>query len=541
MRGRGARWALLMILIMAFICGGNLIIWTSGQPRVRVQLIRTLTGAIWRVDSVAFSPDGRLLAAGSCSRLDSNDLCAQGGVKLWEVESGVKWPVLISQTDMWVRSVAFSPDGQLLASGDGYGIVELWDMATRRRVRTLSGRVGDGNSVIFSPDGQLLASGAYKEINLYEVSTGELVRNFSGHPTAVNSVAFSPDGELLASGSCRWLSVDGCLQGEIKLWEVSTGQLVRTLTGHTGYVTSVAFSPDGFLASASSDKTIKLWEVPTGNPIGTLSGSSWWVNSVAFSPDGTLLASNYCGRLFTSGGCKEGGFALWDVETAQEVYTGSGHTGGVNSVAFSPTGRLLATGSSDKTVKLWEIQVENQPPQAKFSFSPTQPTVGQSVRFDASDSFDPDGTITDYIWDFGDSSTGLGKITTHSYNRSGSFTVTLTVTDDDGATDSISKPITAIEAKPPKPEFTFSPKKPLVGQSVTFDASGSSDPDGCVVNYEWDFGDGSGKNYAMIVTHAFTEEGTYTVTLTVTDDDGATASVAKDIKVLSSGGGGGPA
>jgi WD40 repeat protein len=206
----------------------------------------TLTGHTWSVSSVAFSPDGRLLA--SAGSFDHT-------IKLWDVATGSLVRTLFGST-YDVRSVAFSPDGRLLASGSGSGnnTVKLWEVASGSLVRTLTGHTDDVNSVAFSRDGKLLASGSDdKTIKLWEVASGSLVRTLTGHTDDVNSVAFSPDGRLLASGSN---------DKTIKLWEVATGSLVRTLEGHTSYVTSVAFSPDGrLLASGSWDTTIKLWDI----------------------------------------------------------------------------------------------------------------------------------------------------------------------------------------------------------------------------------------------------------------------------------------
>jgi parallel beta-helix repeat protein len=153
-----------------------------------------------------------------------------------------------------VRSVAFSPDGRLLASGSYDNTIKLWEVASGREVRTLTGHTGDVTSVAFSPDGRLLASGSVDDtIKLWDVATGREVRTLSGHTSDVNSVAFSPDGRLLASGSD---------DKTIKLWDVATGSLVRTLSGHTSDVNSVAFSPDGrLLASGSDDNTIRLWDI----------------------------------------------------------------------------------------------------------------------------------------------------------------------------------------------------------------------------------------------------------------------------------------
>jgi WD40 repeat protein/subtilase family serine protease len=278
------------------------------------------------VHSVAFSPDGSLLASGSWDYT----------IKLWRVSDGALVRTL-THTGL-VTSVAFSPDGSLLASGGGYGdaTIKLWRVSDGALVRTLTGHTGEVRSVSFSPDGRLLASGSWDyTIKLWRVSDGALVRTLT-HTGLVHSVAFSPDGSLLASGS----------GDAIKLWRVSDGALVRTLTGHTDWVSSVAFSPDGSLiASGSRDATIKLWRVSDGALVATLTGHTSWVYSVAFSPDGSLIAS----------GSWDYTIKLWRVSDGALVRTLRGHTREVTSVAFSPDGSLLASGSGDRTIELWRV------------------------------------------------------------------------------------------------------------------------------------------------------------------------------------------
>ena len=280
------------------------------------------------VYSVAFSPDGQTLASGS--RDDT--------IKLWNVATGGSIATLTGDS-CGVYSVAFSPDGQTLASG-GYKTIKLWDVPTQEKIATLTGHSDEVHSVAFSPDGKTLASGNRYDtiIKLWDVATGRSIATLKGHSKSksVWSVAFSPDGKTLASGS--W-------DQTIKLWDVATRQEIATLTGHSNEVHSVAFSPDGrTLASGSHDNTIKLWDVATRQEIATLTGHSDGVYSVAFSPDGQTLAS----------GSLDKTIKLWDVATRQEIATLTGHSSWVFSVAFSPNGQTLASGSYDKTIKFWQ-------------------------------------------------------------------------------------------------------------------------------------------------------------------------------------------
>jgi WD40 repeat protein len=292
----------------------------STDTPIDIQLVRTLKGHTAEVRSVSFSPDGRLLASGS----------EDGTIKLWRVSDGSLVRTLTGHARE-VDSVSFSPDGRLLASGSGDNTIKLWRVSDGVLVRTL--HPDSVYSVSFSPDGRLLASGGWQGIKLWRVADGSLVRTLEGHTGWVRSVSFSPDGSLLASGS---------EDKTIKLWRVADGSLVRTLTGHTQYVDSVSFSPDGrLLASGSADYTIKLWRVSDGVLVRTLHPNSV---CVSFSPDGRLLAL---------GGWQ--GIKLWRVADGSEVRTLTGHTDWVNSVSFSPDGRLLASGSGDSTIKLWRV------------------------------------------------------------------------------------------------------------------------------------------------------------------------------------------
>jgi WD40 repeat protein len=238
-----------------------------------------------------------------------------------------------------VNSVAYSPDGQTLASGSVDSTIKLWNVKTGNLLQTLEGHSYSVNSVAYSPDGQTLASGSEDNtIKLWNVKTGKLLQTLEGHSYSVNSVAYSPDGQTLASGS---------VDSTIKLWNVKTGNLLQTLEGHSSWVNSVTYSPDGqTLASGSEDNTIKLWNVKTGKLLQTLEGHSKSVYSVAYSPDGQTLAS----------GSGDDTIKLWNVPTGNLLQTLTGHYILVWSVAYSPDGQTLASGSSDKTIKIWRLK-----------------------------------------------------------------------------------------------------------------------------------------------------------------------------------------
>jgi PKD repeat protein len=168
-------------------------------------------------------------------------------------------------------------------------------------------------------------------------------------------------------------------------------------------------------------------------------------------------------------------------------------------------------------------------PVASFTYSPALPLVGKMVTFNASLSTPDGGTIVTYQWDFGDQNSGTGMIVSHAYTGYGNHTVTLTVTDSEGLSNTCSRQIRILIA--PVASFTYSPKKPAKNVMVTFNASASHDPDRVIVAYHWDFGD-QNSGTGMIVGHAYAKEGTYNVTLTVTDDDGLTGTTWKLVTVF---------
>ena len=295
------------------------------------------------VDSLAFSPTGEILASGS----------EDTTIRLWDVDTGKLVRTLIGHTD-WVRWVAFSRDGKILASAaDGKGAIYLWDVHTGKLLRTITGHpdkiytstyapIGPTlASVAYAPDGLTLASsGPDSKIRLWDVSTSKLIKTITTDMRSVDSVVYSPDSETLASVS-EW-------HNNIYLWDVQTGELLKVLTGHTDTVDSLAYAPDGkTLASESGDGTVRFWDADTGELLKTISGHTFYARSVKFSPDGGTLASSEMAD-YT--------IVLRDVKTGKILKALVGHTDNACSVAYSPDGEVLASGSWNGPIRIWDVQ-----------------------------------------------------------------------------------------------------------------------------------------------------------------------------------------
>ncbi|MBK8985481.1 MAG: hypothetical protein IPM39_05265 [Chloroflexi bacterium] len=293
------------------------------------------------ITDVAFAPDGLSLAASLSS----------GGVQIWDMAGGLRQT--LGQTDGKVDSVAFSPDGRFLASGLGERIgpfafddtVTLWQMPEGVWRRSFAGEKEDvpacsffRNSLAFSADGQFIASASHDfTVGLWQMSDGSLVHAFPPHNDAVLEVALSPDGRFLASAS---------EDATIRVYQLSDYALVHQLTGSVGGFWSLDFSPDGrYLAAGDMLGNIYLWEAADGRLVRTFEGQKHKQSDLAFSPDGRLLAA----------GANGNEVQLWQVDNGRILASLPGHTGVVQRLAFAPDGQTLVTSGQDNALRLWQI------------------------------------------------------------------------------------------------------------------------------------------------------------------------------------------
>lgn len=326
-----------LILALLILFTANII---AQKPELYLQ-----TGHSGPIYSIAFNPKGDILASASEDQ----------SVKLWDVET--KREIRTLAGDGRIVSVAFSPDGKLLASSSDNGAIRVWEVETGKRVWSF-GQSLNVPAVVFSPDGKYLAAWS-KDLVIWEVSTWQEIRRIDGggkfsftleisKGQVSTPLGFSPDSTKIAALS----------EGRLKLFDIKTGKKLRGYNQYT--FRSMAFSSDGKIIAASESKLlsegegdkINLWDVTKEKLLGTLPGHSKAIVSMKFSPDGKMLATASYDK----------SIKLWDIVSRQEIRTLPGHNEWVNSIAFSPDGRTLASASgslffssSENSIKFWEV------------------------------------------------------------------------------------------------------------------------------------------------------------------------------------------
>ena len=320
---------------------------------------------------VEFSPDGKRIATGSMDTL----------VKLWDAETGRELITLHGHADL-VRGLAFSPDGKRIITGAKNQLTKVWDAETGTELMTLP--TNGVMTIAFSPDGKRFVTGGNLEAKVWDSENGQELLSVT-HGDVLGVVwcaAFSPDGKRI---------VTGAENGTAKVWNAENGMELFVLKGHTAGVHCVKFSPDGQqILTGSFDNTLKVWDAVSGEELLALKGHSGWVMGAAFSPDGKRIVSGSNDRTARVWDAERGqkvlavkrgtvgavtcvGFSpdsqrivtagdfghfmtglVLDAKSGRELGMLKGHTGRVRGSAFSPDGTRIATGSEDKTVRIWD-------------------------------------------------------------------------------------------------------------------------------------------------------------------------------------------
>ncbi|MGK7893992.1 MAG: NB-ARC domain-containing protein, partial [Xenococcus sp. (in: cyanobacteria)] len=289
--------------------------------------------------SVTISSNTRLLAI--------SDI--EGKLYLWKFnrESNIKptfFGTLKGHTK-WLRTIDFSPNNKIMASGGEDTTVRLWDLENNRCLEVFEGHLDKVRKVTFSPDGNILASCSDDQtIKLWDINNKELITTLTGHEDRVRAIQFSSDGKFIISAS---------EDNTVIIWDTQQHSVIDNfkLKEQKDYpLRGLVLSPnDNFFVTGCDDCKVRIWEKQTGKLLRTFGGHSNWIRSLAFHPEGQLLASS----------CEDGLICLWDIDKQECIKVLKEHRGRVWSIAISSDGEFLFSGSNDRTAKLWEVSTGN--------------------------------------------------------------------------------------------------------------------------------------------------------------------------------------
>jgi uncharacterized protein with WD repeat len=303
----------------------------DGAGKIKLPEIKPAVPVKSAISSLAFQPGGSILALGRYREVEL-------------VHGARRSPAgKLTGHASQVRAVAFSPDGKLIAAAGGdpaqFGEIKIWSVAERQELRSMRGHRDNIFAVAFSPDGARLVTCSYDRlIKIWDVATGNEIKTLKDHTDAVFAVAFSPDGKRLASASA---------DRTVKIWDVASGQRIYTLSDALDVVNTIAFHPSGkWLAGAGADRIIRVWELGEneGRQIKSLIAHEDAINQIAFSPDGKTLVSASADRRVK----------IWDAAELVEIHTTGIQSDWVFALAFSPDGKRLAVGRYDGSIAFYD-------------------------------------------------------------------------------------------------------------------------------------------------------------------------------------------
>ena len=381
-----------LFMELAISPDGQLVIGASQEGTVYVWNLADgtrkwkLSSNSWVVRNMAISPDGRSVATSD----------ALNHIWVWSLETGELLSGGGPGHDMSVDEVAFSHDGTLLVTGSGQQDTHIWNAATGAHLRKLK---TSSSSIAFTLEGNLVTSWANSpQLKVWKASTGDLLSEATPSGPTSGDFAVSGDGKRLVTlerisepPGCRMLMLEypslkplreikgdgyheGCIalshNGElaavaaqeiIEIWNLREGVLAARMSGHKHHPQGLAFTPDGrFLISGSLDQTVRVWEMASCKQVFELQGHKRSVAAIALSPNGRIVASAGGSQSYPIDVEDPHQIRLWDIATGEQVATLSGHNEDVSSLAFSPDGKLLASGMYDTTALVWEVPAAAQ-------------------------------------------------------------------------------------------------------------------------------------------------------------------------------------